>query len=174
MPAWSVPGIHSVLKPCIRFMRMRMSCSVLFSAWPRCRAPGHVRRRDDDRVRRLQLAVGVLGARLGVEVAALFPELVPLPLRGLRGRTAREVRLRDRSSALFIAMLLRFAPLREIQFARFSRRGRRDARESGKRTAGVGRPARADSLGHASSLRRFVLAQLVLDAVDQRRSNWLR
>ena len=29
-----VPGIHSALKPSIRFVRIRMSCSVLTSAWP--------------------------------------------------------------------------------------------------------------------------------------------
>ena len=32
-------GIQRTSKPCIRFWRMRMSCSVLFRAWPRCRAP---------------------------------------------------------------------------------------------------------------------------------------
>ena len=96
MPAWSVPGIQSVLKPCIRFMRMRMSCSVLLSAWPRWRAPGHVRRRDDDRVRRPR----VVG--LGVEVAALFPEGIPLRLRGgviVLGREILEIHDRQCSDA---------------------------------------------------------------------------
>ena len=39
MPAWSVPGIQSVLQPCMRCKRMRMSWSVLLSAWPMCSAP---------------------------------------------------------------------------------------------------------------------------------------
>ncbi len=39
MPAWSVPGIQRVSYPCIRRHRMRISCSVLFSACPRWSAP---------------------------------------------------------------------------------------------------------------------------------------
>ncbi len=39
MPAWSVPGCHSVSKPRIRCQRTRMSWSVLFSAWPMCSEP---------------------------------------------------------------------------------------------------------------------------------------
>ena len=39
MPAWSVPGCQSALRPFIRCQRIRMSCSVLFSAWPMCRLP---------------------------------------------------------------------------------------------------------------------------------------
>ena len=39
MPAWSCPGCHSVSNPRIRCHRTRMSCSVLFSAWPICRLP---------------------------------------------------------------------------------------------------------------------------------------
>ena len=37
--AWSVPGTHSVLYPSIRLVRIRMSCSVLTSAWPRWSEP---------------------------------------------------------------------------------------------------------------------------------------
>ena len=37
MPAWSVPGTHRVFRPCMRRQRIRISCSVLLSAWPRCR-----------------------------------------------------------------------------------------------------------------------------------------
>ena len=32
MPAWSIPGIQRVLRPCIRRQRIRMSCNVLFRA----------------------------------------------------------------------------------------------------------------------------------------------
>jgi hypothetical protein len=39
MPAWSVPGTQRVLKPLMRFQRMRMSWMVPVSAWPRCRLP---------------------------------------------------------------------------------------------------------------------------------------
>ncbi len=39
MPAWSVPGCHSVSKPRIRCQRTRMSCSVLLRAWPMCSEP---------------------------------------------------------------------------------------------------------------------------------------
>ena len=39
IPAWSVPGIQSTSYPCIRRQRIKMSWSVLFSAWPRCSAP---------------------------------------------------------------------------------------------------------------------------------------
>jgi hypothetical protein len=39
MPAWSVPGCHSVSSPRIRCQRVRMSCSVLLKAWPMCREP---------------------------------------------------------------------------------------------------------------------------------------
>ena len=39
MPAWSVPGCHSTLRPCIRWKRIRMSWIVLLKAWPRCRLP---------------------------------------------------------------------------------------------------------------------------------------
>ena len=39
MPAWSVPGCHSTSLPRIRSNRHRMSCSVLFSAWPICNEP---------------------------------------------------------------------------------------------------------------------------------------
>ena len=34
IPAWSVPGSQSTLWPSIRFIRIRMSWSVLFSACP--------------------------------------------------------------------------------------------------------------------------------------------
>ncbi len=37
IPAWSVPGIQSASRPCIRRQRIRRSCSVLFSPWPMCR-----------------------------------------------------------------------------------------------------------------------------------------
>ena len=39
MPAWSVPGSHSVLKPRIRRQRTRTSWIVWLSAWPMCRMP---------------------------------------------------------------------------------------------------------------------------------------
>ena len=39
MPAWSVPGIHSASRPCMRRYRTRTSCNVLFSACPICRLP---------------------------------------------------------------------------------------------------------------------------------------
>ena len=39
MPAWSVPGTHSALKPSMGFIRISTSCSVLFSAWPMWREP---------------------------------------------------------------------------------------------------------------------------------------
>ena len=38
MPAWSVPGSQTALSPAMRCQRIRMSWSVLFSAWPRCSA----------------------------------------------------------------------------------------------------------------------------------------
>ena len=34
MPAWSMPGIQSASKPCIRLNRMRRSWTVSCSAWP--------------------------------------------------------------------------------------------------------------------------------------------
>ena len=34
MPAWSVPGSHSALKPLMRFQRMSTSWMVAVSAWP--------------------------------------------------------------------------------------------------------------------------------------------
>ena len=37
--AWSMPGIHIALKLCIRFQRIRMSCSVEPSACPMCSDP---------------------------------------------------------------------------------------------------------------------------------------
>ena len=68
MPAWSVPGIQSVSKPCIRFWRMRMSCSVLFRAWPRCRAPVTLGGG-------MTIVYGLRSrVRLAVEVASFFPE----------------------------------------------------------------------------------------------------
>src|SRR3989338_1411870 len=39
MPAWSVPGIHKLEKFCILFHRIRISCKVLFKAWPIWRMP---------------------------------------------------------------------------------------------------------------------------------------
>ncbi len=39
MPAWSVPGTHSVSKPDMRRCRATMSCKVPFSAWPMCSTP---------------------------------------------------------------------------------------------------------------------------------------
>ncbi|OPZ61761.1 MAG: hypothetical protein BWY88_00095 [Synergistetes bacterium ADurb.Bin520] len=39
MPAWSVPGSHRTLSPCMRCQRHTMSCSVLSSACPRWRDP---------------------------------------------------------------------------------------------------------------------------------------
>ena len=66
--AWSVPGIHRASKPCIRFRRMRMSCSVLFRAWPRCRAPVTL---GGGMTMRYGCAAGFGSA---VEVALLLPE----------------------------------------------------------------------------------------------------
>ena len=37
MPAWSVPGIQSASRPCMRRKRISTSCTVLFSPWPMCR-----------------------------------------------------------------------------------------------------------------------------------------
>jgi hypothetical protein len=37
--AWSVPGIHIALKPCMRRQRIRMSCRVEPSACPMCSEP---------------------------------------------------------------------------------------------------------------------------------------
>ena len=34
-----MPGTHKASRPCMRRQRMRMSCSVLFKAWPMCSAP---------------------------------------------------------------------------------------------------------------------------------------
>ena len=39
MPAWSMPGSHSVTYPCIRRRRISASISVWSSAWPMCREP---------------------------------------------------------------------------------------------------------------------------------------
>ncbi len=39
MPAWSMPGCHSVSKPCIRLRRVRASISVCSKACPMCRLP---------------------------------------------------------------------------------------------------------------------------------------
>src|SRR5215472_4028107 len=39
MPAWSVPGSHSVLSPVMRCQRMVTSISVCSSMWPMCREP---------------------------------------------------------------------------------------------------------------------------------------
>jgi hypothetical protein len=39
MPAWSVPGCHSVSNPRIRCQRISTSCSVLLNACPICRLP---------------------------------------------------------------------------------------------------------------------------------------
>ncbi len=39
MLAWSVPRIHSVLRPCIRRIRTIASCIAPLSAWPMCSAP---------------------------------------------------------------------------------------------------------------------------------------
>jgi hypothetical protein len=38
-PAWSVPKIHFVRRPRIRFVRTRASCIVQLSAWPMCSTP---------------------------------------------------------------------------------------------------------------------------------------
>ncbi|MNX70910.1 hypothetical protein D3C86_1022090 [compost metagenome] len=37
--AWSVPGTQQVLYPCDLARRIRMSCTLLFSAWPMCKTP---------------------------------------------------------------------------------------------------------------------------------------
>ena len=39
MPAWSVPRIHFVLRPCMRAWRIRPSWIEPLSAWPMCSAP---------------------------------------------------------------------------------------------------------------------------------------
>ncbi len=39
MPAWSMPGIHMALAPCMRRQRMRMSWMVPPRAWPMCSEP---------------------------------------------------------------------------------------------------------------------------------------
>ena len=39
MPAWSVPGTQSALKPSIRFIRTRTSWSVMSRPWPMCKDP---------------------------------------------------------------------------------------------------------------------------------------
>ena len=39
MPAWSVPGTHSVVRPRIRFQRTTASSMAAMRAWPRCREP---------------------------------------------------------------------------------------------------------------------------------------
>ena len=39
MPAWSVPGSHSVMKPRMRCQRTMMSICVWLSMWPMCRRP---------------------------------------------------------------------------------------------------------------------------------------
>lgn len=39
IPAWSMPGCHSVSKPCMRLRRVRASMRVCSKAWPRCRLP---------------------------------------------------------------------------------------------------------------------------------------
>ena len=39
MPAWSVPGSQSALKPLMRFQRVSRSCRVDCSAWPMCSRP---------------------------------------------------------------------------------------------------------------------------------------
>ena len=83
MPAWSVPGCQSVLKPRMRCQRTSASSSVQRCAWPMCSDPvtlgggiGHDV--DGPRVRR----------RVGRgEDAVLLPERVParLDLRGVVG-----------------------------------------------------------------------------------------
>jgi hypothetical protein len=79
MPAWSMPTTHKASLPSIRARRVRMSWSVLSSAWPMCKRAGDVGRRHDDRPR---LGVGAVGA----EQAARLPMLVPARARSLRGR----------------------------------------------------------------------------------------
>ena len=39
MPAWSVPGSHSVGRPRMRATRAMMSCKVTNMAWPMCSLP---------------------------------------------------------------------------------------------------------------------------------------
>ena len=39
MPAWSVPRIHFVLRPCMRAWRISASWIEPLSAWPMCSAP---------------------------------------------------------------------------------------------------------------------------------------
>ncbi len=39
MPAWSVPGTHSVLKPRMRCQRVSTSSTVWLNACPMCRVP---------------------------------------------------------------------------------------------------------------------------------------
>ena len=39
MPAWSMPGSHTALRPSIRARRISTSCSALSSACPMCREP---------------------------------------------------------------------------------------------------------------------------------------
>lgn len=39
IPAWSVPGTHSALRPFMRWKRMIESWMALVRAWPMCRAP---------------------------------------------------------------------------------------------------------------------------------------
>jgi hypothetical protein len=60
-----MPGSHSVLVALHPLARVSASWMVWSSAWPMCRRAGHVRRRDDDRERRL------VARRVGREVPLL-------------------------------------------------------------------------------------------------------
>ena len=76
MPAWSVPGTHSVAMPRMRAKRASTSCSVLFSAWPMWSEPvtfgGGM----------TMVKVGAAGSSIGRERPAGFPRRVEPGLRG--------------------------------------------------------------------------------------------
>ena len=113
---------------------------------------GHVRRRDDDRERRPR----VVG--LGVEIAALFPERDTTWLGRRRDRIGWEDRLKSISVA-FSSTAEYASALRDKLPECVLRRA----------DAACGRCRRGvTSLPLTSDLCSFVLAQFVLDAVDQR------
>lgn len=66
IPAWSVPGCHSVSWPFIRCQRVRMSCNVLLKACPMCSDP-------------VTLGGGIITQKLSAPGRALAPARKALP-----------------------------------------------------------------------------------------------
>src|SRR5690606_30265596 len=96
MPAWSWPGCHSVSKPRIRCQRTRMSCSVLFSAWPICRLP-------------VTFGGGITTEKLSAPGFALAPAA-----KAFLAAHSRAIRASAVCASKFLSMAMVFHPLNRV------------------------------------------------------------